>query len=64
MFDGGPWDSKAAVAGAHVFSKERKLLYGNEHDRAEHLAAGQDQSSYGKKEKHKMHDVREWRTAK
>ena len=54
MFDGGPWDNKA-VEGAHVFSKERKLLYGNQHDSAEHLAVGQDASSYGVKEKHKLH---------
>jgi hypothetical protein len=56
LFEGGPWDNKAKTAGAHIFSEQRKLLYGAEHDSAEHLGDGQDKSSYGKVEKHKMHD--------
>lgn len=59
LFDAGPWDNKAKTAGAHVFSSERKLLYGAEHDTAEHLADGQDKSSYGRAERHRMHDF--WR---
>ena len=59
LFDAGPWDNKA-VAGAHVFSSERKLLYGAEHDKAEHLGEGQDAAAYGKAERHKMHAF--WRS--
>ena len=58
LFDTGPWDN-AKVKGAHVFSSERKLLYGNEHDKAEHLAEHQDGSAYGQAERHKLHDF--WR---
>lgn len=54
LYDGGPWDKKEKTAGAHVFN--RKLLYGSEHDSAEHLDANEDRASYGKAERHKMHD--------
>lgn len=35
LFEPGPWDKRAQIDGAHVFSKKRKLLYGAEHDSAE-----------------------------
>ena len=37
-FEAGPWDNASKVDGAHVFSKKRKLLYGDEHDKVEHRA--------------------------
>ena len=52
-FELGPWDKKAKVEGVHVFG--RKLLYGNEHDSAQHLPEGADTENYGKVELHKMH---------
>ena len=43
LFEAGPWDNAEAVAGVHVFDKKRKLLYGDEHDRAAHA---EDPSAY------------------
>ena len=56
-FELGPWDKKAKTEGAHVFS--RKLLYGDEHDSAEHLPDGADGATYGAVELHRMHSF--WR---
>ena len=52
VFDAGPWEKERAQ-GAHVF--DRKLLYGSEHDSAEHLPEGADPSTYGVQELHKLH---------
>ena len=57
VFEAGPWDKKEIAQGAHVFG--RKLLYGAEHDSAEHLPEGADASKYGVVELHKLHDF--WR---
>ena len=60
IFEAGPWDSaKSRKGGVHAFSSDRKLLYGNAHDNADHLADDDDKANYGKAEKHKMHDF--WR---
>ncbi|KAL3932085.1 MAG: hypothetical protein SGPRY_000849 [Prymnesium sp.] len=56
LFEAGPWDNAEAVAGAHIFSKKRKLLYGSEHDDAAH---NEDGSEYAPKELHKLHGI--WR---
>ena len=40
LFEAGPWDNAAAVDGAHIFSKKRKLLYGDEHNDAAHNEDG------------------------
>jgi hypothetical protein len=52
-FEAGPWEKKQKVDGAHVFS--RKLLYGDEHDSAEHLPEGANGAGYGKVDHHHMH---------
>jgi len=49
-FEAGPWDNKRKADGAHVFSKQRKLMYGDEHDRH-----GEDEQVYGERELDKMH---------
>ena len=61
MFEPGPWDTRAQSDGAHVFSKKRKLLYGNDHDKAEFLEGevAADAHAYGQREKHHKHDM--WR---
>ena len=56
-FEAGPWDNASKVDGAHVFSKKRKLLYGDEHDKAEYAEGAEH--TYGKTELHKMHPI--WR---
>lgn len=53
VFSAGVWDKPGRAEGVHVFG--RKLLYGNEHDSAEHLPEGTDASSYGQVELHKLH---------
>ena len=55
LFEGGPWDNSERTAGAHIFSSQRKLLYGADHDKVEHLGDGADASSYGSVELHRMH---------
>lgn len=50
-FEAGPWDNKRKADGAHVFSKSRKLMYGDEHDKH-----GEEQQLYQVEvEKHKLH---------
>eukprot|EP00966_Prymnesium_polylepis_P006779 156207-Prymnesium_polylepis.1 len=56
LFEAGPWDNAAAVDGAHIFSKKRKLLYGNDHDNATH---NEDGTEFAPREQHKMHAI--WR---
>ena len=57
LFEAGPWDNAEAVAGVHVFDKKRKLLYGDEHDRAAHA---EDPSAYSApREEHRLHPL--WR---
>ena len=56
LFEAGPWDNAAAVDGAHIFSKKRKLLYGDEHNDAAH---NEDGAEFAPKELHKMHGI--WR---
>ena len=58
MYEPGPWDTRAQADGAHVFSQKRKLLYGNEHDKADLDESG-DPATYGERERHKMHNI--WR---
>ena len=53
VFSAGVWDKPGRAEGVHVFG--RKLLYGNEHDSAQHLPEGTDASSYGQAELHKLH---------
>jgi hypothetical protein len=53
VFSAGVWDKPGRAEGVHVFG--RKLLYGNEHDSAEHLPEGTNASSYGQVELHKLH---------
>ena len=53
IFEAGPWDSaKSRKGGVHAFSSDRKLLYGNADDNADHLADDDDKANYGKAEKH------------
>ena len=55
LFEAGPWDNAEAVAGVHVFDKKRKLLYGDEHDRAAHA---EDPSAYSApREEHRLHPL-------
>jgi len=56
MFEPGPWDKAHAVDGAHVFSKKRKLLYGDEHNDA---AFNEDGKDFAPRELHKLHSI--WR---
>ena len=56
LFEGGPWDKAAADLGVHVFSKKRKLLYGDEHNNDEH---NEDGTQFAPRELHKMHSI--WR---
>ena len=58
VFQAHPWDKEDRVKGASVF--DRKLLYGKDHDRVEHLDDEGSKATYGKAERHKMHDF--WRS--
>lgn len=58
VFAAHPWDKADRVKGATVF--DRKLIYGNDHDKVEHLEDDGSKASYGKVERHKMHVF--WRT--
>ena len=57
LFEPGPWDKRQGSDSAHVFSKKRKLLYGNDHDRADLVEGGGE--GYGQREQHRLHTV--WR---
>ena len=52
LFEPGPWDNQEKTESAHVFSKKRKLMYGDDHDHGE-------EESYGKKELNKLYPI--WR---
>jgi len=39
MFEPGPWDKREGIESAHVFSKQRKLLYGKVHHTNTHARA-------------------------
>ena len=56
LFEPGPWDNKEKCEGIHVFSKKRKLMYGEEHNAAAEAEEGED---YGLKELHPKHPM--WR---
>jgi len=56
LFEPGPWDNKEACEGIHVFSKKRKLMYGEEHNAAAKAEEGED---YGEKVLHAKHPM--WR---
>ena len=56
LFEPGPWDNKEKCEGIHVFSKKRKLMYGEEHNAAAEAEEGED---YGQKELHPKHPM--WR---
>ena len=54
LFEPGPWDNKEKTESVHVFSKKRKLVYGQDADHAE-----DGDEDYGKKELNKLHPI--WR---
>ena len=56
LFEPGPWDNKEKCEGIHVFSKKRKLMYGEEHNAAAEAEEGED---YGEKVLHVKHPM--WR---
>ena len=57
LFEPGPWDKREGVTSAHVFSKQRKLLYGADHDHAN--IDGDNPEGYGERVHDRMHHI--WR---